>query len=147
MDSLTDWIAIIISGVSLLGAGYSFIYTRKTFIYSVCTERAKEVKTVWNNTPRVNSMITVKDEEYQIWSSVISEIVASIIIIDRLANRYKPIGRLYIIKDFYIVFWQQVPTDLRTIIEGYKETLPEPLCQDQKIFRDQMRTILKTYIK
>lgn len=145
MTNLTDWIAITLSMISLIGAGYSFRYTRKTFIYSVCTERAKEVRTVWNNTSKVANMITVKDENYQLWSDVISEIVASIIIIDRLANRYKLIKRLYNINDFYIIFWQQIPTNLREPIELYSESLTEPVNNFEAIFRSQMKTILKTY--
>ena len=148
MGSVADYIAIVISILSLTGALYSITYTRKTFIFSVCTERAKEVKAVWAGTTRVNGMETVKDVKWQLWSNVISEIVATIVIINRQADRYKfSKWRLYNNKAFYTIFWQQIPTDLRRAIEGYEETYTEKTNNDLTTFINQMRAILKTYEK
>jgi hypothetical protein len=147
MGSLADYIAISLSILSLAGALYSFTYTRKTFIFSVCTERAKEVKAVWAITPRVNGMDTVKDEHWQLWSNVISEIVASIVIVDKLADRYKIMRCFYDIRDFYVIFWQQIPTDLRNAIEGYEQTCTETKNNYLATFKSQMRKIIKTYDK
>jgi hypothetical protein len=147
MGSLADYIAISLSILSLAGALYSFTYTRKTFIFSVCTERAKEVKAVWVITPRVNGIDTVKDEHWQLWSNVISEIVASIVIVDKLADRYKIMSCFYDIRDFYVIFWQQIPTDLRNAIEGYEQTCTETNNNYLATFKSQMRTIIKTYDK
>ena len=145
MSSLADNISIIISVISLAGAGYSFTFTRKTFIFSVCTERAKEVRAVWNGCEKSIGKLPVNEEHLILWSKTISEIVSSIIIIDRLADRYKLLRRFYGLKDFYIIFWQQIPTDLRSAIEGYSENLSDPNNEEQVVFRLHMRTILKTY--
>lgn len=147
MGSVADYIAIAISLLSLAGALYSITYTRKAFIFSVCTERAKEVKAVWVVTPRVVGMDTVKDVHWQLWSDVISQIVSSIVIINKLSDRYKLIRRLYDIRDFYVIFWQQIPTDLRTAIECYEETFTEETNYSLDTFRNQMKTILNTYEK
>ena len=145
MGSVADYIAIAISIVSLVGALYSITYTRKTFIFSVCTERAKEVKFIWNSFKKTTSMTTVKDQDWLLWSATVSEIVASFVIIDKMADRYKLFRFLYDVKNFYIIFWQLIPTDLRSAIEGYEQTLHESLDNEQATFKKQMKTILKTY--
>jgi hypothetical protein len=147
MSNLSDCIGIILTISSLLGAAYTFTYTRKTFIFSVCKERAKEVKSYWNSNPRYDTMDIVREEYRDQWSGVISEIVSSIVIIDKLSDKYIIMRYLFTVDDFYTIFWQQIPTDLRTAIEKYKETLQEPLDEHQIIFRNQMRDILKTYKK
>ena len=147
MDNSLDWVAIVISIASLAGAAYSFTYTRKTFIFSVCTERAKEVKYVWKQCEKVNGMHTVHEDFFQFWSPVISEIVASIIIIERLSDRYKILRFLYSVDDFYIIFWQQVPTDLRSAIEAYEVARKHPRDEYITTFRTQMETIHKAYRK
>lgn len=143
----TDNIAIIISIISLIGAVIGFFHNRKTFIYSIVTERAAAVKQVWNGMTKAAGLDVVTEKNWKHWSPVVSEAVSSVIIINKLAGKYKIIHWLITIKDFYIVFWEQIPTDLRTAIEKYEKQTHTTKSDDIILFRKQMETILNSYKK
>ena len=138
-------IALIISIIALVASLLSYLNDRKTFIFSTASERAAAVKEVWENYIRTNSHINIRDDQWQYWSEVVSEIVSSIIILQKLTGKWRFFRWLLGINDFYIVFWEQVPTDLRTAIKHYEALEGKPEVDDQRIFRHQMQTVLKTY--
>jgi len=138
-------IALIISIIALVASLLSYLNDRKTFIFSIASERAAAVKEVWKNYIRTNSHINIRDDQWQYWSEVVSEIVSSIIILQKLTGKWRFFRWLLGINDFYIVFWEQVPTDLRMAIEKYNESNENSEINDQLVFIDQMKTILKTY--
>lgn len=140
----TEYIALVFSGISLIGTYFGYRYSRKTFILTVLSDRAKVVKEIWDKTPKNKSLLKVEDENWIFWSSVISEIVSSIIIL----NKLKPPATLPVIcskKDYHIIFWEQIPTDLRIYIDKYSIGLHNNTGQHIITFRSQMKTILKSY--
>jgi hypothetical protein len=141
----TEDFALVISIIALVASFLSYMNERKTFIFSAASERAAAVKEVWGKIKRTNQHRYIEDEEWQYWSDVVSEIVSSIIIIQKLTGKWKFFRWLLGINDFYIVFWQQIPTDLRTAIEQYEAFERKPEDDGQRIFRHQMQTVLKTY--
>ena len=138
-------IALVISIIALVASLLSYLNDRKTFIFSTASERAATVKVVWENYIRTNSHINIRDDQWQYWSEVVSVIVSSIIILQKLTGKWRFFRWLLGINDFYIVFWEQVPTDLRTAIEKYDSSNKNPEGDEERVFMDQMRTILKTY--
>jgi hypothetical protein len=140
-------IALIISIIALVASLLSYLNDRKTFIFSTASERAAAVKEVWGKLRRTNEHTYIRDDQWQYWSEVVSEIVSSIIILQKLTGKWRFFRWLLGINDFYIVFWEQVPTDLRMAIEKYDRSKGNPEGNEERIFMDQMRTILKTYIR
>lgn len=141
----TEKIAIVISIISLIGSVISFYNSRKTFLFSIVTERANAVKQVWDSMSKAKGLETISENSRDYWTKIVSEIVSSLIIINKLAGKFKITHWLITIKDFYIVFWEQIPTDLRTAIEKYGKETQNTKSDDINVFRKQMETILSTY--
>lgn len=140
-------VAVIISLVSLAGSVIGYVHNRRTFIFTVAGERATAVKITWEKTKSKmsydNSLI--QDTQWEFWSPLVSDIVSSLVIIQKLTGSNRFFQYLLGIKDFYLVFWEQLPTELRTLVEQYKKNhgATEKILLDT--FQLQMRTILKTY--
>ena len=141
----SDEIALLISLIALGASALSYLHDRKTFIFSSASERAAAVKELWNKHPRTNSHVIIECSQWMYWSPIVSEIVSTIIILEKLTGRWKLTRWILRLSDFYIVFWEQIPTDLRTAIEKYQECEYTPENDEQSVFRRQMQTILKTY--
>jgi hypothetical protein len=141
----TDEIALVISVVALGASALSYLHDRKTFIFSSASERAAAVREVWSKHPKTNTHLFIEDSQWLYWSPIVSEIVSTIIILEKLTGRWKLTQCILRLSDFYIVFWEQIPTDLRTAVEKYQESEGYPINEWQNTFRKQMQTILKTY--
>jgi hypothetical protein len=140
-----EYLSLVISVIALGASALSYLHDRKTFIFSSASERAAAVKEAWVKHPKTNTHIVIEDSQWIYWSPIVSEIVSSIIIIQKLTGCWKLTQRILRTNDFYIVFWEQIPTDLRTVIEKYQASIDTADSKDQIIFRKQMKTILKTY--
>jgi hypothetical protein len=142
-----EHLSLVISVIALGASALSYLHERKTFIFSSASERAAAVKEAWGKHPKSNTHSIIEDNQWMYWSPIVSEIVSTIIILEKLTGRWKLIRRFLSINDFYIVFWEQIPTDLRTAIEKYKESMDTTQIDEQITFRKQMKTILKTYYR
>ncbi|MFM1961637.1 MAG: hypothetical protein RLZZ172_482 [Bacteroidota bacterium] len=144
-----DEVAVVISVISLAGSVIGYVHNRRTFIFTVVGERATAVKIIWEKTKfnMTNEHTLIQDAQWDFWSPMVSDIVSSIIIIKKLTGSYKFFQYILGIKDFYVVFWEQLPTDLRTLVEQYK--VSNGVAENKPIhtFQHQMKTILKTYKK
>lgn len=140
-----EYLSLVISVIALAASALSYLHDRKTFIFSSASERAAAVREAWGKYPKTNEHTFIQDSQWSYWSPLVSEIVSSINIIQKLTGRWKLIQRILRINDFYIVFWEQIPTDLRIAIEKYQELNHPTESHNQIIFRKQMKTILKTY--
>lgn len=141
----TDEIALVVSIIALVASALSYLHDRSTFIFTAATQRAAAVRDVWANLPKTNEHTCIQDSQWSYWSPLASEIVSSINIIRKLTGRWKLTQWILRINDFYIVFWEQIPTELRTAIEKYQASEGHPRNEWQITFRKQMQTILKTY--
>jgi len=140
-----EYLAISISIISLLGSIIGYFEQRRTFILTVASERAAVVSKSWGLLQKIKGINFISDDQWSYWSPVVSEIVSSIQIINKLSGRFLIVRWFIFQKDIYIIFWEQTPTELRSLIKEYKMSTIEIQDNNIELFQKQMTTIIKTY--
>jgi hypothetical protein len=141
----SEYLAIIISIISLLGSVIGYFEHRRIFLLTVASERAAVVSKSWSLLQKIKSINFISDDQWLYWSPVVSEIVSSIQIINKLSGRFLIIRWFMFQKDIYIIFWEQTPTELRSLIKVYNKSTIENQDKNIEVFQKQMKTIIKTY--
>jgi hypothetical protein len=138
-----DYAPLIISIVSLIFSISGFFHSKKTFLISFISERVLTIRNEWFRYKNNNSLTGISDNNWELCTSFVSELVSTIFIINKLSENYL-IRIMHFKKPYFIIFRELLPTDLRTAINNYKAG-PKFDINDKNltIFQQQMNDIQK----
>ena len=145
---LKDILTILISLLSVIIAYSSVISTRKNFLLSLANDRAKKVNQTFEKQKGDKRAPSLSDQHILFWSEIVSEIIVSKIIIEKITGSNQMIKVILKPKDIHTIFWQQVNTSIRTQVKEYTEYVGlEIINGDDTVptFRTQMKTIKEFY--
>lgn len=140
----SELVSVLVSAVAVLVSIVAIRNERKSFILSIINDRVKVINNAWFEALNKghNQMFPIKDYDFYIWSPVVSEIVITTNILNKLIGcNYLLLSR----NNFDYIFWEQLNTDLRIQFSHYEKT-DKSGNEFVTIFQKQMADINKQYI-
>lgn len=145
-----DYVQISVSLASFLVALIVYVSSKKRFLVDLAHKRAEKVNGVFNIARTGTKVASLNDGHYiKFWTDVISEIIISKNILEKLSAKPKVLRYFLDVNDIQYIFWEQLHTSIRMHFKSYTDTyLIANNNDDQNTInrKQQIKDIINTYL-
>ena len=145
-----DKVQISVSLASFLVALIVYVSSKKRFLVDLAHKRAEKVNDVFNIARTGTKVASLNNDHYiKFWTDIISEIITSKNILEKLSAKPKVLRYFLDVNDIQYIFWEQLHTSIRMHFKSYTDTYLIANDNDDQntiIRKQQIRDIINTYL-
>ncbi len=147
---LKDYVQIFVSLASFLVALIVYVSSKKRFLVDLAHKRAEKVNGVFNIARTGTKVAGLNNDHYiKFWTDIISEIIISKNILEKLSSKPKVLRYFFDVNDIQYIFWEQLHTTIRMHFKSYTDTylIADDNDDENTIIRkQQIKDIINTYL-